>query len=68
MKTNINIKNKNKKFLKKKKKSNENYRNTKEDFDNAIQYQNDILQKMPEGSTYRLELAFNGYGLIENTM
>ncbi|KAG4104233.1 hypothetical protein H8356DRAFT_1640639 [Neocallimastix lanati (nom. inval.)] len=48
--------------------SNENYRNTKEDFDNAIQYQNDILQKMPEGSTYRLELAFNGYGLIENTI
>jgi hypothetical protein len=46
----------------------ETYRNTIEDFNNIIEFQNNISYKMPVGSSYRLELAFNGFGLIENTM
>ncbi|ORX79586.1 hypothetical protein BCR32DRAFT_294337 [Anaeromyces robustus] len=39
-----------------------------EDFDNLIQYQKDILSKMPAGSSYQLEFAYNGYGLIDKSI
>jgi len=46
---------------------NNEYRTTKEDIENLIQYQNEIVKKMPKGSTYHLEFAFNGFGVIKNS-
>lgn len=41
-----------------------NYRNTPFDMDKIIQFQNDITSEMPDGSFYRVELAFNGNGVL----
>ena len=40
------------------------YRNTPEDLQKIAQFQKDVLKIMPEGSFYRVELAFNGNGAL----
>jgi len=44
------------------------YRTTEADIDIIIKYQNEILDKMPKGSTYRLDFAFNGIEILKNTI
>ncbi|ORX56606.1 hypothetical protein BCR36DRAFT_580921 [Piromyces finnis] len=43
------------------------YKNTVADFDNLVRYQNEILTKMPAGSSYHLELVFNGNGILDDS-
>lgn len=40
------------------------YRSTKEDFDILAEWQKKVLEKLPEGSFIRSELAFNGNGVL----
>jgi len=42
----------------------EEYRTTPSDFQKIAQFQKDVLDIMPEGSFYRVELAFNGNGIL----
>jgi len=42
------------------------FRTTANDYDKIAQFQKDVLKIMPEGSFYRVELAFNGNGLLLN--
>ncbi|OUM60468.1 hypothetical protein PIROE2DRAFT_46235, partial [Piromyces sp. E2] len=40
------------------------FRTTTKDFDNIKKYQKEIVKKMNPGSTYQVELAFNGNGVL----
>ncbi|OUM62722.1 hypothetical protein PIROE2DRAFT_31611, partial [Piromyces sp. E2] len=42
------------------------FRTTAFDFQKIAQFQKDVLTIMPEGSFYRVELAFNGNGILIN--
>jgi len=42
----------------------EEFRTKPEDYQKIAQFQKDVLDIMPEGSFYRVELAFNGNGLL----
>jgi len=40
------------------------YRNSEKDFEGIINFQNSIVKKMPKGSSFKVELAFNGNGIL----
>ncbi|ORX46921.1 hypothetical protein BCR36DRAFT_296583 [Piromyces finnis] len=40
------------------------FRTSSKDYDGIVKFQNDIMKKMPDGSFFRVELAFNGNGII----
>ena len=42
----------------------ENFRTGPKDFEKIAQFQKDVLEIMPEGSFYRVEMAFNGNGIL----
>jgi len=44
----------------------EEFRTSPNDYVKIAQFQKDILKDMPEGSFYRVELAFNGNGMLIN--
>jgi len=44
----------------------EEFRTSPLDYQKIAQFQKDILKDMPEGSFYRVELAFNGNGMLIN--
>jgi len=44
----------------------EEFRTKPYDYEKIVQFQKDVLDIMPEGSFYRVELAFNGNGLLLN--
>ncbi|ORY25879.1 hypothetical protein LY90DRAFT_706211 [Neocallimastix californiae] len=44
----------------------EDFRTVAKDYQKIAQFQKDVLDIMPEGSFYRIELAFNGNGFLLN--
>ena len=44
----------------------EEFRTKQSDYEKIAQFQKDVLDIMPEGSFYRVELAFNGNGMLLN--
>ncbi|OUM65893.1 hypothetical protein PIROE2DRAFT_7054 [Piromyces sp. E2] len=45
-------------------KTDEVYRTTPSDYEKIAKFQKEVLKIMPEGSFYRVELAFNGNGIL----